>query len=62
MTVWSDYFHNALFVLAIVMFIFSLGMLDGIGVVGLIQFLTFMVSGSYIIIYILSRWDELTKK
>lgn len=59
MTIWKDYLYNALFVVAIVGFIFSLGMLDGIGPLGLVQFLIYMATGIYIIVYILARWDDL---
>ncbi|MBR2189291.1 MAG: hypothetical protein IJ860_07800 [Eubacterium sp.] len=57
MTILRDYIYNALFVLAIIGFIFSLGMLDGIGLVGLLQFGLFMATGTYIIVYLMGKWE-----
>ena len=44
-----------LFVVALIVFVFSWGWMDGIGVEGLLQYAAFMVSGSYVILFIYSN-------
>jgi len=41
-----------LFVVALIVFVFSWGWMDGIGLEGLLQYGAFMVSGSYVILFI----------
>lgn len=45
------------FVVALVAFAMSLQFLDTIGPAGLLQFVTFMISGGYIVLFMYANWD-----
>lgn len=49
-----------LFLVALVVWIFSFSWMDGIGLEGLIQYLAFMVSGGYVVLFIYANWDVIS--
>lgn len=49
-----------LFLVALVVWIFSFSWMDGIGLKGLIQYLAFMVSGGYVVLFIYANWDVIS--
>lgn len=55
--IWS----RALFLVSLVVFIFSCSWLEEIGPVGLLQFLTFVITGSYVVLFLYANWDHIKK-
>lgn len=53
---------EAAFVLALVTFGMSLQFLDTIGPAGLLQFVAFMVSGGYVVLFMYANWDIVVGK
>lgn len=51
---------KVLFLVALVVWIFSFSWMDGIGLEGLIQYLAFMVSGGYVVLFIYANWDVIS--
>lgn len=55
------WYQKILFVLNLVLFIFSLSLFGYIGLEGLLSFLLFMVSGGYLTLFVYLNWDILRK-
>jgi len=55
------WYQKILFVVNLVLFIFSLGLFGYIGLEGLLSFLLFMVSGGYLTLFVYLNWDILRK-
>lgn len=51
-----------LFLVALVVWIFSFSWMDGIGLIGLVQYLAFMVSGGYVVLFLYANWDAITRE
>ena len=51
-----------LFLVALIVWIFSFSWMDGIGLIGLVQYLAFMVSGGYVVLFLYANWDAITRE
>lgn len=49
-----------LFLVALIVWVFSFSWMDGIGLIGLLQYLAFMVSGGYVVLFLYANWDAIT--
>lgn len=56
------WYQMALFLINMILFIFSFGFLGEIGPSGLLCFALYMISGGYIVTFFVVNWDVLTKK
>jgi len=51
-----------LFLMSLVVWIFSFSWMDGIGPIGLLQYLAFMISGGYVVLFMYANWNLFMEK